>query len=84
MFTDEIMGHMLSNAYKKSEMIDENFTVKADISEEEALEIYNEIVDIFKNHNVSYQCACRLTIALNNAFLSGAAELYERENYTNP
>lgn len=80
MLNDEIMGYMLTNAYKKSSLLDSNNdTIKSDITEEEALEIFNEIVDIYKKHNVSYQCACRLSIALNEAFMTGAVELYRQE-----
>ena len=80
MFNDEIMGYMLSNAYKKSSLMDnKRDKIKADITEKEALEIFNEILDIYKKHNVSYQCACRLSIALNEAFMTGAVELYQQE-----
>lgn len=80
MLNEEIMGYMLTNAYKKSTLLEsKSNSVKSDITEKEALEIYNEILDIYKKHNVSYQCACRLSIALNEAFLSGAVELYRQE-----
>lgn len=79
---DEIMGYMLTNAYKRSTLPDDKVDiVKADITEQEALEIFNEIVDIYKKHNVSYQCACRLSIALNEAFMTGAVELYKQEQF---
>ena len=85
MLNDEIMGYMLTNMYKKSELLDTKpDTIKSDITEKEALEIFNEIVEIYKKHNVSYQCACRLSLALNEAFLSGAVELYKYEQLTNP
>ena len=85
MLNDEIMGYMLTNMYKKSELLDTKpDTIKSDITEKEALEIFNEIVEIYKKHNVSYQCACRLSLALNEAFLSGAVELYNYEQFTNP
>ena len=85
MLNDEIMGYMLTNMYKKSDLLDTKpDTIKSDITEKEALEIFNEIVEIYKKHNVSYQCACRLSLALNEAFLSGAVELYNYEQLTNP
>ena len=38
MLNDDIMGYMLSNAHKKSHLLDTNHdTVKADITQEEAL-----------------------------------------------
>ena len=80
MLSEDIMGYILRNAYNKSTIKDTKpVTVKTDISEQEAFEIYNEILDIYKKHNVSYQCACRLSLALNEAFLSGAVELYRNE-----
>ena len=85
MLNENIMGYMLTNAYKKSTLLDaSSSTIKKDITEEEALEIFNEIVEIYKKHNVSYQCACRLSIALNEAFMTGAVELYRQEQFTNP
>lgn len=81
MLNDEIMGYMLTNAHRRSRLLDKKTdTIKSDISEKEALEIFNEIVDIYKKHNVSYQCACRLSIALNEAFMTGAVELYNQEH----
>lgn len=80
MLNEDIMGYMLRNAYNKSVLMDSKpVTIKSDISEREALEIFNEILDVYKSHNVSYQCACRLSLALNEAFLSGAVELYQQE-----
>ena len=83
MLNDEIMGYMLSNAYKRHTIPQTKSTVKSDITEQEALDIFNEILDIYKKHNVSYQCACRLSIALNEAFMTGAVELYNKE-FINP
>lgn len=80
MFNDEIMGYMLSNAYKRSTLLDtKRDKIKSDITEKEALEIFNEVLEVYKKHNVSYQCACRLSLALNEAFLTGAVELYQQE-----
>lgn len=82
MLNDNIMGYMLSNAYKKSRLSDnEHDNIKADITEEEALKIFNEIVEIYKQHNVSYQCACKLSLALTEAFMTGAVELYQQEQF---
>lgn len=83
MLNEEIVGYMLQNAYKKTAFKDrEPKVVKTEISQAEALEIFNEIVDVYRKHNVSYQCACRLSLALNEAMLSGAVEMYQQE--TNP
>lgn len=81
MLNDETLGFMLSHMKpKQSKLSDGKNEVKSDIGEKEALEIFNEIIEIYKKHNVSYQCACRLSLALNHAFISGAVELYNQEN----
>lgn len=81
MLNDEIIGYMLQNAYKKSVFKDsKRDTIKSDITQTEAMEIFNEIIEVYAKHNVSYQCACRLSLALNEAMLSGAVELYQQEN----
>lgn len=77
MLSDEVMGYMLDNARKHAKSKDS--PVKADISPEESLTIFNEVIEVFQKHNVSYQCACRLTIALAHSFMTGAAELYRIE-----
>lgn len=83
MLNEEIIGYMLQNAYKKSTFKEQKpNVVKSEISQTEALEIFNEVIEVFSKHNVSYQCACRLSLALNEALLSGAVELYQQE--TNP
>ena len=79
MLNDEIMGALLSNAHVMARHRNEIEPVRNDITEEEALRIFNEIVEIYKKHNVSYQCACRLSMALNEAFITGAVELYAQE-----
>lgn len=79
LLNDEIIGAMLSNAHAAARRRDNAEPSRNDITEEEALRIFNEIVDIFKKHNVTYQCACRLAIALSEAFITGAVELYAQE-----
>ena len=42
MLNDEIMGYMLTNMYKKNESMNMSYNiVKPDVSEKEALEIFN-------------------------------------------
>lgn len=55
--------------------------VKTDVSEKEAMEIYHELINLFAKHDLSYQCATRLSIAWTDALLHGAVELYMNENY---
>lgn len=57
-------------------------TPKDEVTEEEAIQIYNEIINVMANHNISYRCAYNISISLMYAFMTGAAELYEDE--TNP
>lgn len=78
MFNDDIMGYMLDNARKRPTR-SKDPPVKAEISPDEAMEIFNELVGIFQKHNVSYQCACRLCMALTHSFMTGAVELYRIE-----
>lgn len=54
------------------------------LSEEEALQIYHEIVNVFNKHNISYRSACNISISMMYAFLSGAAELYDEFEEENP
>lgn len=75
---DEIMGALLANAHKDS-MKRNVPEVRNDVTEEEALRIFNEVVEVYKRHDLSYQCATRITMALNEAFISGAVELYRQE-----
>lgn len=81
MLNEEIVGYMLQNAYKKSVFKDvkKDKVIKSEVSQAEALDIFNEVIDVYRNHGVSYQCACRLSLALNEALLSGAVELYQQE-----
>ena len=80
MLNDDIMNYALSNAYKRSTIPKEKTSTKQDISEQEALQIFNEIVELLASHEVSYSCACRISIALTDAFINGAVEMYNREN----
>jgi hypothetical protein len=54
--------------------------VKNEITEEEAIKIFNEILEVLANHNLSYKCALNISISLMYSFMSGAAELYDNES----
>ena len=47
------------------------------IDEDEALEIFNEIIEVLKEHNLSYGCAYQVALSFAYAMTSGAVELYE-------
>jgi hypothetical protein len=77
---EELMQQLFSNASKmkrdKRMETEAPVEVKDDLTEEESIKIYNEVLDVFVNHNISYRNACRLSVALSTAFLTGAVELY--------
>lgn len=82
-FNDDMLAFALSHAdndphsLKKKEEKPKN-----DLMTEECMEIYNEIIEIFRKHNVSYECACRLSLSLTYAMVSGQAEIYNQESLT--
>lgn len=53
--------------------------IKDELTEEEAIDIYNDLIKVLANHNVSYKCALNISISLMYAFMTGAAELYDNE-----
>ena len=79
---DEMFNFMLEHMEKNNphKMKMEKEQPKREVSPDEAIEIYREIIDIFAKHNVSYQCACRLTLAMNEAMMAGAVEIIRLEN----
>lgn len=79
MLNDDIMNYMANKLERQQMTKPHEPEVKADLSEKEALDIFNEILDVYREHNISYQCACRVTMALNEAFITGAVELYRQE-----
>ena len=76
---DQIMGAILNTASSEQTKETKYPEIQNEISEEEMLKIYNELLNVYQNHNVSYQLACRLSIAMTEAFLSGAVELFIRD-----
>lgn len=81
---ESVLGYMMTNMHKRAEMQAPAPNVKKDVTEKEAMQIFNELLEVYRKHNVSYQCACRLSIAMNEAFMCGAVELYEQEQLMNP
>jgi hypothetical protein len=53
--------------------------IKDELTEEEAIDIYNDLIKVLASHNVSYKCALNISISLMYAFMTGAAELYDNE-----
>lgn len=54
--------------------------VKNDLDEKEAMEVFHELIEVFAKHNVSYQCAVKLSLAWNEALMQGAVDLYRIDN----
>jgi len=69
---------ILNNYKKEKPGIKED--IKDELSEKEMIQIYNELIEILANHNVSYKCALNIAISLTYAFMTGAVELYENDN----
>lgn len=81
--TNEMLDFILKHKNKKDKHpMDDKEKPKSDVDYDEAIQIYKELIDVFAKHNVSYQCACRLSLALNEAMVSGAVELM-RLDYPN-
>lgn len=57
--------------------------VNDEITEEHAIQIYNELIGVLAKHNLSYKCAFNITISLMYSFMVGAAELYDIDTASN-
>lgn len=52
---------------------------KKEIDEKEAMDIYNELLQVLRDHNVTYSCAYKIALSFSYAFTVGAVELYNQE-----
>lgn len=73
----EDIDFIVSNYRKDKSRIQEE--IHNELSEDEAIQIYNELVQVLANHNVSYRCALNISISLMYAFMTGAAELHDED-----
>lgn len=81
MLNEETMEFMLSHIKKDNpHSMEKPMEIKNDVDEAEAMQIYHEMIQLFARHNVSYQCAVRLSLAWNEALMQGAVELYKIDN----
>lgn len=81
--TDEMYDFMLKHMKQvPKHPMEQPEEIKNDIGPEEAIEIFNELIGVLSKHNVSYQLACRLSLALNEAFMTGAVELMGLDSLT--
>lgn len=83
MLNTEDLNHIV-NALQEANEQDRNHRIeqglKEELSEQEAFQIYNEILAVFSKHNVSYRMACNISISTMYALITGAAELYNADN----
>ena len=73
----EDIEFIINNYKNEKPRIEE--AIKEELTEEEAIGIYNEIIKVLANHNLSYKCALDISISLMYAFMTGAAELYDND-----
>lgn len=82
-FDASLMDYMFSSAYKihrnKIEDKDSVIEIKDDLTEKEAIQVANELLDVLSNHNLSYKNAYRVSLALTTALATGGIELYKNE-----
>ena len=76
---EEDINFIISRYQNKNSKSTIKEDVKNELSEEEAIKIYNEILQVLVRHNVSYKCALNISISLMYAFMTGAAELYDTD-----
>ena len=75
----EDIEFILKSKNKKNNHSEIQDEIRDEISEEEAIKIYNEIIDVLGKHHLSYKCAFNISVSLMYAFMTGAAELYNIE-----
>lgn len=68
---DDRMNMMMNMKHRPS-------SVNDNLSEEEAMEIFNELLDIIMSHNISYEMATKIAISFSTAFQMGLVELQKR------
>ena len=73
----EDIEFIINNYRNEKPRIEEE--IKDELTEDEAIQIYNEIIKILADHNLTYKCALNISISLMYAFMTGAAELYDNE-----
>ena len=74
----EDIEFIIKNYKNEKPGIDEE--IRDEISEEEAIQIYNELLTVMSKHNLSYRCALNVSISLMYAFMTGAAELHDMDS----
>jgi hypothetical protein len=81
-FDPALMDYMFSNAYKMHKINTASAIrsdIKDDLTEKEALELSNELIQVMIKHNLSYKNCYRVSLALTTALAMGGIELYKSE-----
>lgn len=79
-YDNELVHYLLSNSYKrhKQKQKDGYYEVD-DLTEVQALEVCNEILDIFIKHNLSLKNSFRIAQAITYGLAEGTLDLYNNE-----
>lgn len=70
---EEYIAHLIKNRDKQAKE-----PVRDDLTEEEFLEVYNDLVEFFASRNLSYGCVTRISVAWTDAIVNGAVQIYQQ------
>jgi hypothetical protein len=76
---EEDIEFIVNSFEKNKPRIEEE--IKDQLSEKEIVSVYNDLIKVLNDHNLSYKCALNVAISLTYALMSGAVELYDNEMY---
>jgi len=81
-FDAGLMDYMFSSTYKnhRNGLMNPKPDVVDDLSEEQAIQVASEMLDVLSKHNLSYKNAYRISLAVTTALATGGVELYKQEN----
>jgi hypothetical protein len=79
MFDNESFEHMLKNMNHNKHPMPEKDDTKTSVDETEAFEILEEMINIMRNHNLSYGCAYQIALSFAYDMTTGAIELYNQD-----
>lgn len=77
---NELVHYLLSNSYKRHKQRQKDGYYEVDdLTEVQALEVCNEILDIFIKHNLSLKNSFRIAQAITYGLAEGTLDLYNNE-----
>lgn len=79
MLDQDSFDKLIRGSYKENPHAMKKDEVKQEVDEEEAFEILAELIDVMRNHNLSYSCAYKIALSFSYALTTGAIELYNQE-----